>query len=422
MDQINSLKFTSTTNRKAIPVLDQSQSVYILCELIPTSSISNIRLPINFCLVLDRSGSMAGEKLHILKDSVKSIIDQLGDQDILSIVTFESRTEILVEAQGVANKKSLMQSVDRIREGGGTNFAPALRSALQMVEKNLSQNALNRIILLTDGEATDRQQDSLQLADEAGARGIPIVALGFGQDWNEEFLFEIADRSIQAHPGSQIGMADYIPSPAEANKIFQEVYTSMQVVAQNVKITIRVVQGVEARRAWQVIPIIRDLGSSVIDGRSIQIPVTELERGGAAFLLEVMIPPRPEGSVRIAQSEVNYKLPESGSQRQSVDTIVQFTNEPTLTKESNNHVMNVVEKVQAFKLQTQALADAQTGLIDSATRKLRQAVTILLAQGEEDLANQMSREADQLEHSGQVSNDGKKTILLTSRKTVRLSE
>jgi Ca-activated chloride channel family protein len=84
--------------------------------------------------------------------------------------------------------------------------------------------------------------------------------------------------------------------------------------------------------------------------------------------------------------------------------------------------MNVVEKVQAFKLQTQALDDAQVGEIGNATRKLRQAVTLLLAQGETDLAGQMQQEADQLEQSGQISSEGKKTIILTSRKTVRLSD
>ncbi len=84
--------------------------------------------------------------------------------------------------------------------------------------------------------------------------------------------------------------------------------------------------------------------------------------------------------------------------------------------------MNVVEKVQAFKLQTQALNEAQMGQIGSATRKLRQAVTILLAQGEQDLAEQIQQEAERLEQSGQLSSEGKKTILLSSRKTVRLSD
>ena len=84
--------------------------------------------------------------------------------------------------------------------------------------------------------------------------------------------------------------------------------------------------------------------------------------------------------------------------------------------------MDVLDKVQAYRLQTQALEDASSGDVGSATRKLRQAVTILLSQGETELANQMDMEANRLEQAGEVSTEGKKTIMLTSRKTVRLSE
>jgi len=72
-------------------------------------------------------------------------------------------------------------------------------------------------------------------------------------------------------------------------------------------------------------------------------------------------------------------------------------------------------------LQTQALFDAEHGNLSGATQRLRQAVTILLSQGETELAGQMEQEAERLEQGGQISDEGKKTIKLTSRKTVRLS-
>ena len=276
--------------------------------------------------------------------------------------------------------------------------------------------------MLTDGEATDREEDSRLLADEAGSSGVPIIGLGFGQEWKEDFLFDLADRSIQAAPGSRLGMADYIPSPKDADRIFNEVYQSMQVVAQDVTVNLRMVQGLEARRVWQVAPLIRDLGHGVIQGRTIQIQTGQLEKSGVAYLAEIMLPPRPEGAVRIAQADLTYQTPEQGLQRQAVDLVLQYSNDPALHNQLVGHVMNVVEKVQAFRLQTQALDDAQAGDVNNATRKLRQAVTILLSQGETELAGQMQQEADRLEESGQVSSEGKKTIMLTSRKTVKLSE
>jgi Ca-activated chloride channel homolog len=178
----------------------------------------------------------------------------------------------------------------------------------------------------------------------------------------------------------------------------------------------------EARRVWQVVPMIKDVGRSVIQGRAIVIPVGQLEKGGAAYLAEIMLPPRPQGAVRIAQTDVVYNAPGSGPQREAVDLIINFSADPAVQNQLNGRVMNIVEKVQAFKLQTQALDEAETGNVRGATQKLRQAVTILLAQGETELANQMQQEASRLEQSGEISSEGKKTIKLTSRQTVKLSD
>jgi Ca-activated chloride channel family protein len=328
----------------------------------------------------------------------------------------------LVAAQPAMDKEALKRQVDKIRDGGGTNMAPALQEAFRQVSQNHGPNRVSRIIMLTDGEATDSEDDSRRAADGAGTQGIPIVGLGFGKDWNEDFLFDLADRSILAQPGARTGRADYIPQPGDANKIFQEVYQSMQVVAQDVSVTIRMVQGLEARRVWQVLPMIKDAGRSVIQGRAIVIPVGQLEKAGAAYLAEIMLPPRPEGAVRIAQTDVTYEAPGRGAQREAMDLVVQFSRDPAINTQVNGRVMNVVEKVQAFKLQTQALDEAEMGNVRGATQKLRQAVTILLSQGEADLANQMQQEAERLEQSGEISSEGKKTIKLTSRKTVKLSE
>jgi Ca-activated chloride channel family protein len=416
------LKLTSMCNRAAVPVIDQPQLIYVLTELVPGVAISNVRLPLNFSLVLDHSGSMAGEKLRTMKEAVNNIIDQLSADDIISIVTFQSRTEILASAQPATDKETLKRAVNKIRDGGGTNIAPALQVALRLVSQSLAPQRVSRIILLTDGEATDREEESRLVADQAGSSGVPIIGLGFGQEWKEDFLFDLADRSIQAAPGSRLGMADYIPTPKETEQIFKEVYQSMQVVARDVMVTLRMVQGLEARRVWQVAPLIRDLGHAVIQGRTIQIQTGQLDKSGVAYLAEIMLPPRPEGAVRIAQADLTYQTPEQGIQRQATDLVVQYSGDPALYNQIVGHVMNIVEKVQAFRLQTQALDDAQSGDVNNATRKLRQAVTILLSQGETELAGQMQQEADHLEESGHVSNEGKKTIMLTSRKTVRLSE
>ena len=415
------LQLMAMCNRKGVPVLEQPQLVYVLTEIFPGSGLKDARLPLNFALVLDRSGSMAGEKLRTLKDAVKKLIDQLQAKDLISIVTFETRTQVLVTAQPAVDKVSLKQQVDRILDGGGTNMANGLLEGLKLVSANVGSERASRIILLTDGEATDNENDSRRIADMAGARNIPIIVLGLGKDWNEDFLFDLADRSLSA-PGTRSGLADYIPSPAEAVRIFQEVYRSMEVVAQDVTLTLRMVQGLEARRVWQVTPLIKDLGQSVIQGRTVIVPMGQLEKTGAAYLFEILLPPRSAGLVRVAQAEVAYRANTGGENQVVQDLTVNYSHNADDYSAMLGRVMNVVEKVQAFKFQTQALDEAETGNLGAATQKLRQAITILLAQGDTDLADQMQKEVVQLEQSGQISNEGKKTIKLTSRKTVRLEE
>jgi Ca-activated chloride channel family protein len=416
------LTLKSLCNRDAVAVLNQPQLVYILTELFPGTAMARTRMPLNFTLVLDRSGSMAGEKLRTMKEAVKNILDQLQPADVVSIVTFENRTQVLAPAQEALDREQLKRLVDQIHDGGGTKMALGLKEGLQQAAQRHGPDRVSRVVLLTDGEATDRLDDSRRLADEAGKRGIPIIGLGFGKDWNEEFLIDLADRSVQAKPGSQAGMVEYIPKPKDAMGIFQQVYQSMQVVAQDAQVIIRMVQGLEARRVWQVVPTIKDISLDAIQGRAIVIPVGELEKGGAACLAEIMLPPRPPGGVRIAQTEVSYKVAGQGLQREAADLVVTFTSDPAALARLNGHVMNVVEKVQAYKLQTQALSEAELGNVNAASQKLRQAVTILLSQGEAELADQMAQEAERLEQSGQMSNEAKKTIRLTSRKTIKLSE
>ena len=414
------IKLSCLCNHAAVAVTDQPQLVYVLIELIPGAGISASRLPLNFSLVLDRSGSMAGEKIRTMREAVKNIVDQLESDDIISVVTFESRVQVLVPAQAVTDKAGIERQVDKIRDGGGTNMAPGLQEGLNQVKQHQREERVSRIVLLTDGEATDSENDSRRLADQAGQAGIPIIGLGFGRDWKHDFLIDLADRSLLA-PGTQTGYVDYIPDPGQASKIFQEVFKSMQVVAQEVTLTLRMVQGVEARRVWQVVPMIREIGQSVVQGRAVVVPVGQLEKDGQAFLLELTLPPRPAGLVRVAQCDVTYSLPDEGSQRQAVDLVLQFTSDLALVEQVDSQVMNVVDRVHAFRLQTQALSQAEQGDLRAATQKLRQAVTLLLSQGETELAEQMQHEADNLEQSGELTSEGKKTIKLTSRKTVRLS-
>jgi Ca-activated chloride channel family protein len=419
----NAIKFEAMFNKNYVPYLNQAQLLYALIEVRPGAAVAHTRLPLNFSLVLDKSGSMSGAKINQLKGAVKWIINQLHPNDHISVITFNTKSKVLMNAMSAMDRGRLHQEVDKLRASGGTTMGPAMRAGLDEIARTYGGDKVSRLILLTDGE-TSREPDCRKQADAAGQMDVPIVALGLGSDWNEELLIDLAQRS------GQLGYADVIQNPEEVAPIFKEVYSRMQIVGQDLIVRLLMVQGMEARRVWQVTPLIKDISIQSVMGPTVAIRLDELEEAGAGYLVEILVPARPPGRYRLGQADVTYTIPSQGApdqkvradQKEQADLTVEVTTDPQLAQQVNGRVMNIVERVSAFKLQTQALDEAAAGDIAGATRKLRAAHTRLLAQGETELAQTALEEAERLERGQGLSNEGKKTIKLQSSKTVKLSD
>lgn len=416
------IQLNLAANKAALPVINQVQQVYLLLELNPGDEKDKTRLPLNFVLLLDQSGSMAGEKLRTMKAAVQNLIDQLAPDDIISIVAFDSDVHVIAPAAQVTDRWALKREVEGIQEGGRTSLAAALQEALKQVMRFADSRRVSRIVLLTDGDPTDGPDNSRYAADLCAERHIPLICLGFGKDWKEDFLIDLADRSTGSQPGSRSGHVEFIQSPEKALSIFQQVYQSMQVVARGVRLNISLVQGMEARRVWSAVPEIRDISAGAIQGRQLEINIGDMEKAGVSYLLELLVPPRPAGNVRLARVEAICQGADGQEARVSQDLILNFTQDPKAAAQLNGRVMNLVERIQAFKLQTVALNELNSGDAGRATIRLRQAATILLGQGEQELSRQLNDEADRLERGEGLSSDGLKTIKLTGSKTRRLTD
>ena len=411
---------TIHANHSYIPA-NQSYKVYIYIELRPGTDVISERRPLNFSLVLDRSGSMVGEKIQTVKAAVKNMIDLLESDDIFSVVTFAERPQVFVPAQRVLSKENMKRWVERIDTGAATNLAPALKAGIEQVKQNLSHQFSNRVVLLTDGEATDSEEDSRQLADTAGREGVEIIGMGFGRDWKEDFLIDLADRSKQTLPGSRAGSVYYIQNPGQVSSVFGDVYHSMQIAMLNITLTVRLAAGVEALQVWEVVPQIREIGAETVQGCAVVVPISELRQSGAAYLIEVMLPSQPAGLVRAAQADAAYILDERRD-RQPVELLLQATLDPSQVDTLNPAVMNVLDHLVAYQLGNSAIREVEIGDAQAATRKLRAAVSILLDSNEVELAQQWEQEIKNLEQNQEISPEGRKTIKLTSRQTIHLND
>ena len=101
------IQLTATLHRPAYQALNTPQQAYILIEAMPTSAAPGVPQPVNFSLVLDRSGSMAGEKLRQMKAAANLIVDRLGDQDLLSVIAFDDSSDVIVPSGPVIDSLAL---------------------------------------------------------------------------------------------------------------------------------------------------------------------------------------------------------------------------------------------------------------------------------------------------------------------------
>lgn len=411
------IQLRQTLARPYLPVAQTPQVAYVLIEIVPTAATASVQMPVNVAFVLDRSGSMRGNKLRAMQQAVGLALDKLSDNDTVSITIFNHDTAVLQPTTTASNRRSIMRLVDGIRDEGGTKISRAMYAGLTELSR-APRSGLSRLVLLTDGETDKDENDCLSLADQAGANGVAITALGVGNEWNDKLLSEIAQRSH--------GEVEHLARPEEIEGNFQQVIQHAQsAVFQNTNATVRLVGGVTPRAAWQVVPLIKNLGYKPLADRAVVVPLEQLEKDARrVLLLELMVEPRAAGQYRIGQIEVTYDVPllNIAGEKARADLILTLTTDQALTQQLNPQVMNIVEKVTAFKLQTRALDDLDAGNVTGATQKLQGAVTRLLNSGETELAQSVQKEASQLQQSGQLSSEGAKTIRFGSRKTVRLSD
>jgi Ca-activated chloride channel family protein len=399
-------------SKDTLPVSATEQAVYTLIDMKPKIGTMNGSMAANFALVLDRSGSMDGEKLENMKEAVGYVVDHLNDSDLVSVTIFDDQVETLVENQPALNRDEIKAKIDSIIARGGTQISDGLSAGLKELMKGYAGERVNRILLLTDGRTWDDEDASLKVADEAGRQGISITSIGIGDDWNEKLLLQIAERSR--------GNSHWIQNPISILDAFREEVDGMQAVAAtNLKVTMRMSPGVRPVKVFTTDPMISEVTHKAVSDSVVAADLGTLDGAkGQAVLIEVRVPAAKAGKFRLAQVEVSYDIPAEGvrAQKSKTDIFVTFTADAATALKVNSEVMNLVEKVNAFKLQTRALTEAEAGNIAAATKKLQAAATVFLNMGEDELAETAEKEIVTLKKTGSLSSAGTKKLEYGTRK------
>ena len=214
--------------QKYFPVSGMDK-MYVLFELNGKSELSN-RSPINLSVVLDRSGSMSGKPLHYCKEATKFIVNQLQEKDLLNVVVFDDYVKTVLAPQEVKHKDLLKKKIDGIETGGMTNLSGGLIKGCQHLLSQNSDQYVNRLILLSDGQANAGIRDPeklMKVVDDYQMAGAVISTMGVSDHFNEELMEDIAEHGK--------GNYYFINEVEQIPEIFaQELEGLLSVVAQDV--------------------------------------------------------------------------------------------------------------------------------------------------------------------------------------------
>ncbi len=257
-----------------VVAMEQEDQVTVMLELTaPPAPGSAPRSPATVQVVLDRSGSMGGERLEAATRAVAALTDRLDADDRLGVVAFDDQVQVVVPAGPVVNKAAIRHAVRGIRPGGMTNLSAGYLRGVQEARR-VAGPAGASVLLLSDGHANAGVVDVDQLssvAANAHAGGVTTSTIGIGLDYDETLLAGVAR-------GGQGGHAFALDGDAAGSAVAGEVEGLLSKTVQAASLIVRPRGPVESVTVWN------DLPSEPIEG-GIMIELGDLWAGEQRKLL-----------------------------------------------------------------------------------------------------------------------------------------
>lgn len=315
------------------------------------------RTPVNLTLVIDRSGSMSGEKIAHAKAAALEAVRRLSADDVFSLVIFDNRVDTLIAACRVGNGRELESRIYSIQARGGTAIYAGVTQGAAELRGNLEDRRyVHRIVLLSDGlanEGPSHPEDFARLGAALLKEGISVSTIGVGLGFNEDLMTRLAQKSD--------GNTYFVESSRDLGRIFNaELGDVLSVMAR------RIVLAVEFPEGVRPIALVGREGS--IRGQRAEVELNQLYGGQEKFaLVEVEVTSRSAGAeIEVASASLTYE----DTRTQRSNTIrakakARFTTSQSEVIASANHQ---VQADYAFNVTAMAKETAIT-LVDASRRE-----------------------------------------------------
>ncbi|MFO0726190.1 MAG: VWA domain-containing protein [Myxococcota bacterium] len=324
------------------------------------------RAPVNLAVVIDRSGSMSGDRIIRAKEAAIMLLDRLDERDIVSIVTYDSQVEVLVPATRATDRGAIRAKIERIEPRGSTALFAGVSQGAHELRKFIDKNRVNRVILLSDGQANvgpSSPNELGRLGLSLGKEGVAVTTIGLGLGYNEDLMTQLAQNSDGNHA--------FVENAGELAKVFDaELGDVLSVVAQEVSVKVHFQNGVKPVKGLN--------REAEVRGDTAYLALNQLySRQEKYFLLEVEVPAGAAGtSQELATVEVSYgnMLTKKTSRLATAVAVSYSTNLAEVDARANQPVMvSAIEAIgtlntkRAVQLRDQGdVAQAKQVLLDNA--------------------------------------------------------
>lgn len=427
------------------------QTLFLALKVRPAAQAAGARPQLSVAFVVDTSGSMrevvteptertgrtvvvegreyevvrgAKSKMEIVKEALNDIVSShlLQPADRLALIKFDDRGQTLVPFTPATDQQRLSAAIDELESPftGGTHMGAGMDEALRLLQY---ETGSRRLVVLTDGRTVDEDLVRQQTEWLVQAQ-IPVTAIGVGEEWNEDLLTDLTDRT-QGKPFHVVAdTANPQPPSLRASELPQamlgELKQAASEVVTNMGLSVRTVRDVRLVRITRVFPTLNEA-----DPATQPIPAGNAMTGDwTVFVLEMAVPARPAARMRLAQIGLTYDVPGAGyrGELRPIDLVVEFVNDEAMAAQVDPEVMNWVKQRNIDSLLKQATVEAGTDPA-KAMRTLELAKRITVALGNGALTQVINNAQGELNRSKTISAGTVKTLKIGAKtQTLRMGD
>jgi Ca-activated chloride channel homolog len=356
------------------------------------------RRPLNLSVVIDRSGSMAGDPLKQAIKAAEALVERLGPDDVLSVLAYDDAVWTVVEPDLVGDKRAICQKIRKIQAAGATNLSAGWLKGCEYVLARRGGATIDRVLLLTDGQANagvTKPDLLIKTAREKAEQGVVTTTLGFGSNFDEDLLIGMA-RAAGGH-------FYFIQTPDDAASVFEiEAESLAEVAAQNLTVTLTPAAG-GPTGVGELLSDYRNEGKA--GGVSVVAMGDAFQGEDKMLAFQITVPAQtgPHAALPLFHASYTYdEVKEDGIHRSEghaplAVAVPVVTVEEAAAAAPDVEVLLKISRIRIARAKDAAIEQADRGDRAKAAETLRLAITDLRSKGLDERF-EIAEEVAQLEH------------------------